>query len=364
MRQEKIVCQLRIFWHLYQQGKEKREKIMEELYVISGITGMTGNELARQLLAAGKYIIGFDNFFASSLETIEDIVGNKRFTFFEADLCDKETMNWLEKKVKAERAKYDRVVYINCAAVVHTEHFYHVDRTFHVNVLGMKDFLDQALAVKAEIYINCSTSEVYSMQSWREGGVRENDYLVLASAEHSQRTSYAAGKLLTEFFMKEAVDSGQIKGCSIRFANVYSRNERYPKHIIPHIITSLLREKKVTLLENAKTCKRTFLHNMDSCRAVLALVSHEKALDGTVYNVATDEEIGIVDLVHICAQQLGINNPIIEFSGYRESDPERRLLSSEKLMRAVGWRPEVSLLEGVGMCVDTYKEIWSRRNGL
>lgn len=65
----------------------------------------------------------------------------------------------------------------------------------------MRDFLNQAISLDAAIFINCSTSEVYSMQSWNEnGGVKEDDYLVLASAEHSQRTSYAVGKLLTEFF--------------------------------------------------------------------------------------------------------------------------------------------------------------------
>jgi dTDP-glucose 4,6-dehydratase len=63
------------------------------------------------------------------------------------------------------------------------------------------------------------------MNSWNEnGGVRESDYLTMAAAEHSQRTSYATGKLLTEFFIKDAVDEGRIKGCSIRFANVYSKN--------------------------------------------------------------------------------------------------------------------------------------------
>ena len=38
-----------------------------DLYVISGVTGMTGNELARKLLASDNYVIGFDNFFASSI---------------------------------------------------------------------------------------------------------------------------------------------------------------------------------------------------------------------------------------------------------------------------------------------------------
>ena len=43
---------------------------MKNLYVISGVTGMTGNELARQLVRMGHKVIGFDNFFASSLHTV------------------------------------------------------------------------------------------------------------------------------------------------------------------------------------------------------------------------------------------------------------------------------------------------------
>ena len=54
---------------------------MKNLYVISGVTGMTGNELARQLVRMGHKVIGFDNFFASSLHTVEDIVNNSLFTF-------------------------------------------------------------------------------------------------------------------------------------------------------------------------------------------------------------------------------------------------------------------------------------------
>ena len=39
---------------------------MNNLYVISGVTGMTGNELVRQILNGNKgSVIGFDNFFCS-----------------------------------------------------------------------------------------------------------------------------------------------------------------------------------------------------------------------------------------------------------------------------------------------------------
>ncbi len=330
---------------------------MKTLYVISGVTGMTGNELSRKLLAEKECeIIGFDNFFASSIKTIEDILGNRQFFFREYDINNHDHMEALEHEVVCKKAQFGRIVYVNCAAVVHTEHFYYVNRTFETNVLGMKSFLEQAIAVGAEIFINCSTSEVYSMASWNEeGGVSEKDYIALANAEHSQRTSYATGKLMTEFFMKDAVLEKQIKGCSIRFANVYSKNELYPKHIIPHILNQLKESGRVCLLENSKVNYRTFLHNEDSCRAVIELIDSEDALDGSVYNVATQEEISIIDLVYLCADKLGIEKPQIVFEGYRESDPERRLLNIDKIKAKTNWRPQIALEKGIEMCVEEMK---------
>ncbi len=330
---------------------------MKKLYVISGTTGMTGNELVRQILAdtSDSHIIGFDNFYASSIDTIKDCIDNKRFDFSPFDLNSHSDMAVIEDKVKERKGDFDEVIYINCAAVVHTEHFYHVYDTYETNVQGMNSFLQQAIKVGAHKYINCSTSEVYSMYSWNEnGGVRESDYLTMSVAEHSQRTSYATGKLLTEFFMKDAVDNGKIKGCSIRFANVYSKDERFPKHIIPFIFNSLKNEGKVTLLENSKKNRRTFLNNYDSCSAVLALASTDSALDGTIYNVATDEEITIIDLVNRIASKMGINEPVIEFDGYRESDPERRLLSTEKIRMRTGWEPKINLDKGLDECLEYY----------
>lgn len=327
---------------------------MKTLYVLSGASGMTGSELVHQILESEQEsrIIGFDNFFASSIDTVKEYLDNPGFTFYEYDINNAVQMQAIESQVISEKDAFNRTVYINCAAVVHTEHFYEVEHTWDTNVVAMKSFLEQAIRVKADIYINCSTSEVYSMQSWNEnGGVRESDYLLMSTAEHSQRTSYACGKLMTEFFMKDAVDKGRIKGCSIRFANVYSKHERFAKHIIPHIINELLEKGSVTLLENSKKNRRAFLHNIDSCRSVLALINSDKALDGTVYNVATDEEITIIDLTYKIAEKMGLPKPEIKFEGYRSSDPERRILNTEKIRTRTDWKPIITLDKGLEMCV-------------
>ena len=328
---------------------------MKILYVISGVAGMTGNELARQITGTGHSVIGFDNYFASSQETIQDLLELSSFTFFKSDLTDDVDMKTLENYVQERKPNYEAVYYINCAGVVHTEYFYQVGDTFSTNVLGMKSFLDQAVRVGAEVYINCSTSEVYSMHSAEEGGVKEDCYISLATAEHSQRTSYAVGKLMTEFFIKDAVDKGLIRGCSIRFANVYSKNEKYPKHIIPHIITSLLEDGAVKLLNNAKTTKRTFLFNEDSCSAVLALMNQKAALDGSAYNVATQEEIGILQLVQLIGSKVGVENPKIIFEGFRTADPPQRILSTEKIKQSTGWCAKTTLENGLEQCISVYR---------
>lgn len=327
---------------------------MKSLYVLSGASGMTGSELVHQILNSEKdsHIIGFDNFFASSEDTIKEYLDDSRFAFYEYDINNAVHMKVVEELVARKKNTFDRTIYINCAAVVHTEHFYEVEHTWETNVISMKSFLEQAIRVGADTYINCSTSEVYSMQSWNEnGGVRESDYLLMSTAEHSQRTSYACGKLMTEFFMKDAVDKGKIKGCSIRFANVYSKHERFAKHIIPHIINELLTKGSVALLENSKKNRRAFLHNIDSCRSVMALINSPMALDGTVYNVATDEEITIIDLTYKIAEKMGIPKPEIIFSGYRSSDPERRILNTEKIRTRTDWTPIITLDKGLEMCI-------------
>ena len=75
---------------------------MKVLYVISGVTGMTGNELVRQLLSQEEdevKIIGFDNFYASSIDTVADCLDDSRFQFYEYDLNNKYEMDSIRSLV-------------------------------------------------------------------------------------------------------------------------------------------------------------------------------------------------------------------------------------------------------------------------
>ena len=76
--------------------------MMKILYVISGVTGMTGNELVRQLLNQDEdevKVICFDNFYASSIDTVKDCIDDERFDFHEYDLNNINQMNAIKSLV-------------------------------------------------------------------------------------------------------------------------------------------------------------------------------------------------------------------------------------------------------------------------
>ena len=84
---------------------------MSRLFAISGVTGMTGNELVRQILTEGStdHILGFDNFFASSIETVADHVDDPRFEFFEYDINNSAQMSLFKDRVIELKESYSEL---------------------------------------------------------------------------------------------------------------------------------------------------------------------------------------------------------------------------------------------------------------
>ena len=59
----------------------------------------------------------------------------------------------------------------------------------------------------------------------------------------------------------------------------------------------------------------------------------------------------------VAAENLAIAYPgghIAQFDGFRESDPERRILSTEKIRTKTRWIPKISLDEGLDECIENY----------
>ncbi|MFN2099266.1 GDP-L-fucose synthase family protein [Altererythrobacter sp. MF3-039] len=141
--------------------------------------------------------------------------------------------------------------------------------------------------------------------------------------------------------------------------NLYGPGDNYhpeDSHVLPALIRKAHEAKKAgaeaITIWGSGTPKREFLHVDDLADALVFLL---KAYSGAEHvNVGVGEDIAIADLAALVCEVVG-------FDGGIETDPSkpdgapRKLLDCSKLT-ALGWRPTISLREGIA---DAYNDFLS-----
>ena len=125
---------------------EERKKDDMRILVTGG-AGFIGSHLCRRLIAEGHEVVCLDNLSSGSMDNIEDLVGNPRFSFVRKDVTE-----LLDLPI-------DRIFHLACpASPVH----YQKDpvHTGKTNVLGALNVLELARKNRARVLFT-STSEVY-----------------------------------------------------------------------------------------------------------------------------------------------------------------------------------------------------------
>jgi GDP-L-fucose synthase len=149
--------------------------------------------------------------------------------------------------------------------------------------------------------------------------------------------------------------------------NLYGPKDRYDlhdSHVIPAMIRKL-HEAKVSgadqvLLWGTGTPRREFLYSDDAADACVFLMNlPESCLDTIaahdqlrpVVNVGCGEDLTIRELSELVASVVGFQGKLV-FDASKPDGAPRKLLDISRLT-AMGWRPRVSLREGLTM---TYKD--------
>jgi len=99
---------------------------------------------------------------------------------------------------------------------------------------------------------------------------------------------------------------------------------------------------------------REFLHVDDLADALVTLM--EKYADEQTINVGSGEEVSISELARIIAEVIGFRGKL-QFDKEKPDGTPRKILDSGRL-RDLGWRPKISLADGVKK---TYE--WALANG-
>ena len=211
-----------------------------------------------------------------------------------------------------------------------------------VNVMGS---LNVALAA-----IEAGSRVVFSST----GGALYGDAEVIPTPETAPAwpvSPYGISKLSFEHYLFGFHRTRGLSYTALRYANVYGpRQNPHGEAGVVAIFCEGMLGKRAFKINGSGTDTRDYIHVDDVVRANLL------ALDSTVcdhFNVGTGRLTDTNTIYRLLAERLG--KPLdVEHGPDRQGDLKASALDSAKISRELGWKPEVSLEEGIARTVDWF----------
>lgn len=223
--------------------------------------------------------------------------------------------------------------------VLHFAAYSHVDNSFDNsveftknNVLGTHQLLESCrIWGRIKKFIHISTDEVYG--DVEPGEFKRETSILLPT------NPYAASKAAAEMLVNSYKKSYNLPVIITRSNNVYGP-QQYPEKVIPKFILQNLRDMPYTV-QNLKA-KRSFLYIDDVVSAFELIL--EKGVIGEIYNIGTETEISIEELMGFIDGFMK-KNPY-EMIEDRPFNDIRYGIDSQK-MHNLDWVPLVNFREGL-----------------
>jgi NAD dependent epimerase/dehydratase len=232
------------------------------------------------------------------------------------------------------------VVY-HLAALIAIPYSYRSPRSYvDTNVLGTLNVLEAARQLGTPRVVHTSTSEVYGTA--RSVPITEDHPL-------QGQSPYSASKIGADKIAESYHLSFGVPVATLRPFNTYGPRQS-TRAVIPTILSQLSAgERRLHLGDVRPTRDFTFVE--DTARAFLAVAdAPTDAVVGKTLNAGTGVEISIGDLVQTIARAAGCEVEVVEEAERLRppgSEVMRLVCDSSRLTQATGWKPAVSLAEGL-----------------
>ena len=132
--------------------------------------------------------------------------------------------------------------------------------------------------------------------------------------------------------------------------NIYGPGDNFDlekSHVLPALIRKVheakVKDRRDVTIWGTGTPRREFLHADDLADALWFLLENYDSPE--IINVGYGEDITICELVEVIAEVLGVKIKII-FDKSKPDGTPRKLMDSSRL-RALGWKPRISLQDGI-----------------
>jgi UDP-glucose 4-epimerase len=295
--------------------------------LITGGAGFIGSHLTAFLAEQGHEVIVLDNLLRGN--KIEANILSK-ITFVEGDVRNQDLVMKLSE---------------NCDQIYHLAAILGVDivadnpvETMETEVEGTKNVVYAALKHGVKKVIYASTSGVYG-HSAIEKSVDE-DIMI------DPRTSYAMAKRYNEIYLKAVYEERGLESISLRFFNVYGPRQD-DRMVIPRFFEQALKNEPITVFGSGKQT-RDFTSVEETIISLVKLSEVSKGAE--IYNIANETELNILELAEYIKEITKSDSEIklIESPANRyDYEVERRVGSSEKLLKAVGFKPNTDIRLGL-----------------
>jgi GDP-L-fucose synthase len=177
-----------------------------------------------------------------------------------------------------------------------------------------------------------------------------------------------AGIKMCESYNRQYGKTHGVDYRSVIPTNLYGPGDNYHlknSHVIPALIrrfyeAKINKEKKV-ILWGTGVPKREFLYVDEMAEACVIIMNIEKKeylsniCNGSSHiNIGTESEINIKELATIIKDIVSYNGTL-EFDSSKPDGVYRKLLNSEKI-KSLGWKPKVSLKDGILITYEDFKK--------
>lgn len=161
-------------------------------------------------------------------------------------------------------------------------------------------------------------------------------------------SAYGFSKLVGEWYCYSFNDQYDLKYTIIRPFNAYGINERPERevgyaHVIPDLIKKILDgQYPLELLGDGKQT-RCFTHVSDIAKGIIMALESKNA-ENKDFNIGSEKEIKMIDLAKLLWEKCHVNKPFkVKFVAGFKYDIRRRIPSSKKARKILGWKEEKNL---------------------
>jgi UDP-glucose 4-epimerase len=208
----------------------------------------------------------------------------------------------------------------------------HPEEVVGINVVGVQNVIDTIRKLDPSIELIFSSSAAVYKDS--DGALSENSDL-------EQIDIYGLTKALDERLIKAQCEYYKI----VRLFNVYGNHDPHP-HVIPRIYEEL-KSGKPNLVMGSVAAKRDYVHVDEVASAIYHVLT--KGKNQNVYNVGTGETLSVEEMIEKLMSVVGHRPVLTPNSEKYARRTDRMVLKADisKITEHTGWRPKVSISEGL-----------------